>query len=228
MKVPYFAAACAVGLAVLLGGYLALPAPAAVAKTASAALRVIDGDTIEVEGRVVQLFGIDAPELGQTCRRDDSLDRCGLHAAFALRKLLLASETPISCLVQPNGAEVCHLGNEDVSVVLLHQGYATALPGAFVDYQDAQAGAKNAGLGIWGGEFVPPKDWRAGKRLPVEAGEEAETCPIKAVMGADGSRYYYVPTEEAYESITLHPERGDRRFCSDDEARADGWTLVPR
>lgn len=227
MKIPFFAAAFAVGLAVLLGGYLVLPTPAAIAKTESAALRVIDGDTIEVEGRVVQLFGIDAPELGQACRRDDTLDHCGLHAAFALRKLLLASESPITCLAQPNGAEVCHLGNEDVSVVLLHQGYATALPGAFVDYRDAQAGAKNAGLGIWGGTFVPPEQWRAGVRLPTAEGEEAEACPIKGAVGTDGTRRYFVPTDPDYDSIALDPARGDRKLCSDDEARREGWVRPP-
>jgi endonuclease YncB( thermonuclease family) len=228
MKVRYPAAVFAAALVALLGGYLAPPAPVAHAKTEAAALRVIDGDTIEVDGRVVQLFGIDAPELGQACRRDGKLDRCGLHAAFALRKLLFASESPLACEAQPDGSEVCRLGHEDVSVVLLHQGYATALAGAFVDYQDAQAAAKNAGLGIWGGDFVPPEEWRAGKRLPVREGEEPETCPIKAVVGVGDTHFYYVPTEEDYESITLHPERGDRNFCSDDEARADDWTLVPR
>src|SRR5215218_3460822 len=32
---------------------------------------VIDGDTLEIGGRHVRLFGIDAPETGQTCTRPD-------------------------------------------------------------------------------------------------------------------------------------------------------------
>ena len=31
--------------------------------------RVIDGDTIEVAGERIRLHGIDAPESGQSCRR---------------------------------------------------------------------------------------------------------------------------------------------------------------
>jgi endonuclease YncB( thermonuclease family) len=43
---------------------------------------VLDGDTLEIHGTPVRLWGIDAPESGQTCRGDDSLPyRCGADAA---------------------------------------------------------------------------------------------------------------------------------------------------
>jgi endonuclease YncB( thermonuclease family) len=34
---------------------------------------VIDGDTLEIHGSRIRLWGIDAPEAGQFCRGDDSL-----------------------------------------------------------------------------------------------------------------------------------------------------------
>jgi hypothetical protein len=45
---------------------------------------VIDGDTIEIHGKRIRLFGIDAPEDGQQCSRPDGNRwRCGQHAASA-------------------------------------------------------------------------------------------------------------------------------------------------
>lgn len=46
---------------------------------------VIDGDTIEIHGQRIRLFGIDAPESSQLCRRPNGERwRCGQQASFAL------------------------------------------------------------------------------------------------------------------------------------------------
>ena len=46
---------------------------------------VIDGDTIEIHGQRVRLFGIDAPESSQLCVRPTGEGwRCGQQASFAL------------------------------------------------------------------------------------------------------------------------------------------------
>jgi endonuclease YncB( thermonuclease family) len=43
---------------------------------------VIDGDTLEIHGTRIRLWGIDASESSQLCRGDDSLPyRCGAKAA---------------------------------------------------------------------------------------------------------------------------------------------------
>ena len=46
---------------------------------------VVDGDTLEIQGTRVRIFGIDAPESDQLCRNDESLRyRCGAKAANEL------------------------------------------------------------------------------------------------------------------------------------------------
>lgn len=46
---------------------------------------VIDGDTLEIHGTRIRLWGIDAPESSQLCRGEDSLPyRCGAKAANEL------------------------------------------------------------------------------------------------------------------------------------------------
>jgi endonuclease YncB( thermonuclease family) len=42
---------------------------------------VIDGDTLEIHGTYIRLWGIDAPESSQLCRGENSLHyRCGAKA----------------------------------------------------------------------------------------------------------------------------------------------------
>jgi hypothetical protein len=59
---------------------------------------VIDGDTLEIHGIHIRLWGIDAPESSQLCRGEDSLQyRCGAQAANELGRrfyLATASELP--------------------------------------------------------------------------------------------------------------------------------------
>ena len=46
---------------------------------------IVDGDTLEIHGNRIRLWGIDAPESTQLCRGDDSDQyRCGAQAASDL------------------------------------------------------------------------------------------------------------------------------------------------
>ena len=49
---------------------------------------IVDGDTLEIHGTRIRLWGIDAPESSQLCRGEDSLQyRCGAKAANDLGRL---------------------------------------------------------------------------------------------------------------------------------------------
>ena len=43
--------------------------------------RIIDGDTIQVAGQRIRLYGIDAPEINQLCQRKGAPWLCGVEAA---------------------------------------------------------------------------------------------------------------------------------------------------
>lgn len=195
----------------------------------STVIEVIDGDTLLIDRRYVQLAGIDAPELGQLCLHEGKTWPCGLEAARALAKLAALGRIhcDIDAAQEPLPAATCRSGEEDVAETMLRQGYAVALPGGFPGYAEAQAAAQKVPLGIWRGAFVAPSAWRDGARLAQEQAAGDKACPIKAVVEADGRKVYLLPSDGIYGSVALRPEAGERLFCSDEAARAAGWTERP-
>lgn len=186
---------------------------------------VVDGDTLQIGQQVYNLYGIDAPELGQLCYQDRRWNRCGITAAFELRKLL-DFDKPLRCEPTPADKQqiVCHAASVNVAIVLLKAGYAVAAAGSDVSYQQAEKSAREGNLGLWHMSFVSPWDWRHGRRLP-NADEELEStgCPIRGIVDDKGRKIYYVPTDSVYQKIAVDAEKGGRLFCSDVGAREAGW-----
>ena len=81
----------------MLAALILAPAFAAAADNLAGQASVIDGDTLEIHGTRIRLWGIDAPESSQLCRGEDSLQyRCGAKAANDL-DAFIASRT-VNCL----------------------------------------------------------------------------------------------------------------------------------
>jgi endonuclease YncB( thermonuclease family) len=190
---------------------------------------VIDGDTLQLGDTIVQLYGIDAPELGQLCYAEGEPRPCGVEAAFALRKLIGMAGPSLHCRAwhgdghgtDPAGArvEVCEVGSEDVALVMLHGGHSVALPESFPDYVQAQEQAREGHLGVWQTTFDLPWKWRQGERLPSEQVD----CNVRGVTDAQGLRIYHVPTDPDYNDLADDPAQGRASFCSDEDARQAGW-----
>jgi hypothetical protein len=82
---------CAIGLLFYSNYWQAPPSepsivvnPPSKSQTISGRASVIDGDTIEIRGERIRLFGIDAPESGQPCTIEGKTSLIGKDAAFAL------------------------------------------------------------------------------------------------------------------------------------------------
>jgi endonuclease YncB( thermonuclease family) len=137
---------------------------------------VIDGDTLEVRGVRIRLFGIDAPESDQTCLDEDGKTyRCGQKAAIALADFIGARTvtcTPHNTDRYGRTVETCSVGGEEVGGWLVRLGLALDYPQYSKGrYAAAQKQAERAGDGMWGGQWVVPWAYRACRRdggLPAQ------------------------------------------------------------
>jgi endonuclease YncB( thermonuclease family) len=129
------------------------------------AARVVDGDTLEVDGRRVRLAGVDAPELGQTCTGGDGrILACGQQVRAALTAFI--GHSVVSCRETGNDRfdrilARCHARGHDLAEWLVASGLASAYAGrSGGPLRAAEAAARAAGTGLWAGEFERPDAWR--------------------------------------------------------------------
>ncbi|ALK08645.1 thermonuclease family protein [Blastochloris viridis] len=125
--------------------------------------RVIDGDSLAIDGRDVRLFGIDAPELHQLCERGGRPWPCGEAAKRRLGEL--AASRFVRCTVRDTdryrrAVSDCRAGGEDLGQRMVEAGLAVAERGYFT----AEVAARAAGRGIWAGGFERPAEWRRAHR----------------------------------------------------------------
>ena len=132
-------------------------------------VRVIDADTVDVDGTRYRLFGIDAPEADQTCRAWGRTWDCGAAATEALR----SRAEGMSC--QGSGTDsygrvigVCSSGGEDLNAWLVANGWALAYRYFSEAYVSQEEQARSNRRGIHRGEFIEPYSWRQGERIEGE------------------------------------------------------------
>ncbi len=203
-------------------------APPANAEDLVGGASVIDGDTLEIHGRRIRLLGIDAPEGGQFCEKDGERYRCGQRAAQALADKI--GRVTVRCEQHDIDrykriVAVCSLGNVELNAWMVRQGWAIAYRQYSRDYVDDESAAQAEKAGIWAGRFIEPSKWRRGDRLAVESAKKpvATSCQIKGNISRSGERIYHVPGARDYGPTRIDESKGERWFCSEDEARKAGW-----
>jgi endonuclease YncB( thermonuclease family) len=190
--------------------------------------RARDGVT-RVGGVTVRLTGIEAPESEQRCGGGANRWRCGAVAATVLSRLVNGRRASCSLAGSDEAGRTlgqCSVGQKDVGAELVRQGYVFADGSFLARYASQEREARTAKAGLWNGEAERPAAFRA--KLWEEAKRRApEGCPIKGqVSGA--ARVYVLPWSPDYERVRVQKARGERWFCSEEEAVAAGFKAAQR
>ena len=187
--------------------------------------RIIDGDTIDIDGTRIRLEGIDAPEAAQTCTgADGEAWACGREATREMAAM--TRDRSVDCTSR--GLDkygrmlgICFTGGVDLNAEMVKRGYAWAFVRYSVRYVAEETAARAARLGIWQGPAIPAWEYRA-QRWTVVAAVAPQGCAIKGNVSAQG-HIYHMPWSPWYEKVSMKQDAGKRWFCSEAEAMAAGW-----
>lgn len=201
-------------------------AVSAVPATSSSAVRVIDGDTIEIDGTVHRIWGIDAPEAGQDCRREGGGQwPCGKAAIKAMDKLVVGHAVACDDRGEDGYGRVlsaCTSDGTDIGRALVEGGFAWSFRKYAPDYDAVEDLAHDRRVGIWQAPTETAWEYRQ-HRWDGALQEAPEGCPIKGNINRDGERIYHAPWSPWYRKTTVDPKHGEQWFCSEGEALAAGW-----
>ena len=125
--------------------------------------KVVDGDTIVLNGEKIRFSGIDTPELKQTCLQDDQEVACGMFAKMLLIKKI-GNHSP-ECISEGKDAykrilAECFVNGESLSKFLVRSGYAFAYRKYSTKFIQDEEFAKANKLGMWAMTFQYPWDFR--------------------------------------------------------------------
>lgn len=122
-------------------------------------VRVVDGDTLNLNGERIRLWGIDTPELKQNCGGF----ACGQAAKQYLESIISGEITCETLDIDRYGRSVaqCFVGGVDIGALMVKSGWALDYPQYSRGfYSDQQARAEACNRGIWQWEFIAPWEWR--------------------------------------------------------------------
>ncbi|MBR2137420.1 MAG: thermonuclease family protein [Alphaproteobacteria bacterium] len=127
-------------------------------------VKIVDGDSLEINEERIRLNGIDAPEFLQVCRDENNEDySCGQQALRFLESLI--AEKSITCDCQPEkdkyGRKLCECFVDNLSInrEMVHSGWAYP----YRDdgrYMKELEQAQTARAGMWQGKNMRPALYR--------------------------------------------------------------------
>jgi endonuclease YncB( thermonuclease family) len=115
-------------------------------------------------------------------------------------------------------------GGQDINLLQIKHGYAwhykyyqndqSASDRAL--YDEAEIEARNKTIGLWSAPAIPPWEWRR------SGNQQTTGCNIKGNISSNGNRIYHLPGTTWYSRTKINEAKGERWFCSEEEARAAG------
>ena len=137
--------------------------------------KVVDGDTIKINSKKIRLYGIDAPEKKQKCKKiyltisfmsftKDYM--CGEVSTQKLIKKINKQKLNCNILDVDRYKRLigeCFKRNINLNSWMVSNGFAVAYRKYSKKYVSDEINAKNNKLGIWQGKFEMPWDFRRKK-----------------------------------------------------------------
>lgn len=136
--------------------------------------RVLSGDTLTMNGRVVKLFGVAAPDISQTCADASGRGyKCGHNSIVWLSDWLADNQVECHIISEDERGVltgVCLLGPYDIGAAITNAGWAVADIRQTRIYAPYQQQAVSNRRGLWQGNFYMPWDWKKiqGRRANVK------------------------------------------------------------
>ena len=134
--------------------------------------RVVDGDTIRINSKKIRLYGIDAPEKKQKCKKTYltisfmSFTKDYMCGEVSTQKLIKKiNKQKLNCNIldvdrYKRLIGECFKRNINLNSWMVSNGYAVAYRKYSKKYVSDEINAKNNKLGIWQGKFEMPWDFR--------------------------------------------------------------------
>ena len=114
---------------------------------------IVDGDSLEVSGERFQLHGIDAPELGEFCEKDNGKRfDCGRVARSALLDLTAGVEVicrAVDSASPTTRSAKCTASGFNLSRNMIYTGWALVDRAVTDKFIDVEAEAKRQKRGLW-------------------------------------------------------------------------------
>ena len=133
----------------------------------SQTIKIVDGDTIYLNGEKIRFTGIDTPELKQTCLKEGIKDLCGIKAKQILIDKI--GNNNVKCISEGKDqykrtlAE-CFVNNDSLSSYLVRSGYAFVYRRYSKKFIPDEDFARINKIGMWSMEFDYPWDYRKSKK----------------------------------------------------------------
>src|SRR5262245_2949449 len=137
-----------------------LPFAAAAQEKITGTAAGLDEDSIAIQANRIRLWGIDAPEISQTCTRAGKPWQCGRDAARALERLVAGRTVTCIVIVRDQLRRVivgdCALGGQSLSRWMVSSGWAVVNRRQTDAYVKEEDEAREARRNIWSSQFEMP------------------------------------------------------------------------
>jgi len=197
---------------------------------------VVDGDTVVLYNVAsnleisYRLIWIDAPET--SALRFWEIEEYGKESTQYLTSLLEDSDLYLEydssqSKIDDFGRHLVyiHANNKNVNKEMIRNGYAKEYTyNTAYKYQksfrSAEKEAQKSNIGIWGLEETPQDN------IVEEIIPEDTSCNIKWNINSKGVKIYHYPGCQSYTRTKISPEKGEKYFCSTQEAESAWWRVA--